>query len=109
MARPKPTIPRVFIASTAEDLAEFRAAAKEAAEQADCHALPFESWEAADYPPLAECMKRVDQADVVIAIVARRHGWTPPDQPKGGFKSITRLECERAAANGITDPPVPPR
>ncbi len=45
--------------------------------------------------PYAACMQEVDSCDVVIVIVAHRYGWVPPDQPDGGEKSITWLECER--------------
>lgn len=46
-------------------------------------------------------MEQVDKADLVVVIVAHRHGWTPPDQLDGEHKSITRLECERAKDRGI--------
>ncbi|NJD06497.1 MAG: NACHT domain-containing protein, partial [Methylococcaceae bacterium] len=60
-----------------------------------------EYWPGADNPPLDECLARVDGCDLLLAIVARRHGWTPAGQAEGEFKSITRLECERA--NGRVD------
>ncbi len=46
--------------------------------------------------PYPACMRAVDACDVAITIVAHRYGWTPADQPDGGAKSITWLECERA-------------
>lgn len=96
--------PRVFISSTAMDLAECRQQAKDAALRADLFPVLHEYWEAKDIPPYAECMDRVDQCQVLVAIVARRYGWEPPDQPAaadGELKSITWLECERAVANGV--------
>jgi formylglycine-generating enzyme required for sulfatase activity len=93
---------KVFISSTCEDLKSFRTAAKDAVLKADLHPILSEHWEGADHPPLDECMQRVDEnADVVVVIVARRHGWTPSNQAAGEYKSITRLECERAAARGV--------
>jgi formylglycine-generating enzyme required for sulfatase activity len=92
----EPKTPRVFVSSTAEDLKEFREAAQRALLDSDCHPVMFEYWEGADNPPLAECLSRVDGCDLVLAIVAQRHGWTPPDQGPNAHKSITRLECERA-------------
>jgi hypothetical protein len=51
-------------------------------------------------PALAECMARVDDSHAVIVFVGRRYGWKPPDQPPPGGKSITWLECQRAADSG---------
>ena len=97
MAAPKKTTPTVFISSTAEDLKPYRQAAKEVAIRA--RFLP----EMMDYfaaegknPPLDECLKKVDDCDVLVVIVAYRYGWIPPDQPGREKKSITWLECERA-------------
>lgn len=96
----------VFISSTCTDLTEYREVARKAAAKKDLTAILSEDWEAAGYPPYLECMERIDaldpKADVVVAIVARWYGWIPPDQPDGAAKSITRLECERAAARGLT-------
>ena len=46
--------------------------------------------------PYPACMREVDACDLAIAIVAHRYGWAPADQPDGGAKSITWLECELA-------------
>ncbi|NOZ54792.1 MAG: SUMF1/EgtB/PvdO family nonheme iron enzyme [Gammaproteobacteria bacterium] len=88
--------PRVFVSSTAEDLKEFRAAVAKTLLSNDCFPVMFEYWEGADNPPLKECLERVDNCDLVLAVVAKRHGWTPADQETDAGKSITRLECERA-------------
>jgi formylglycine-generating enzyme required for sulfatase activity len=97
-------IPRVFISSTLEDLkdlTEFREAADAAIRRRDWLPINCGYWAAGGHPPLQTCLERVDEADVVLVIVAHRHGWTPPDQAAGEHKSITRLECERAHARGI--------
>jgi len=88
--------PRVFISSTLEDLGEYRRAALEAILRLRWQPIDCGYWAAEGNPPLATCLNEVDDADALVVIVARRHGWTPPDQPDGEHKSITRLECERA-------------
>ncbi len=96
------SVPKVLISSTASDLEAYRASARDAALAAGFYPEMMEYWPAADNPPLSQCLQRVDQADVVIAIVAHRFGWVPADQegPPEKHKSITWLECERAVANG---------
>ncbi|MBI4756444.1 MAG: SUMF1/EgtB/PvdO family nonheme iron enzyme [Betaproteobacteria bacterium] len=94
--------PKVFISSTLEDLAEYREKAREACERAGFQPLMCERWPAGGEPPLATCLARVDPADLVVVIVAHRHGWAPSEAPGDGTKSITRLECERAKAHGKT-------
>ena len=92
--------PKVFISSTMEDLEGFRAKAREAVLRLNWQ--PIDSyWAAGGNPPLATCLEKVDDADLVIAIVAHRHGWTPPEQVGGEHKSVSRLECERAHQNQI--------
>ena len=53
-----------------------------------------------DRPPLAACLAKVSEADVLCVLVAHRYGWVPPDQPAREHKSITWLECERAVGEG---------
>jgi hypothetical protein len=52
-------------------------------------------------PAYPACMKKVEECDVLVAIVAHRYGWVPDDQPAPGGKSITWLECEHARSKGI--------
>jgi formylglycine-generating enzyme required for sulfatase activity len=92
-------IPKVFISSTLEDLESFRQKALEGILKLGWQPIDCRYWAAGGNPPLSTCLQKVDDADVVVAIVAHRHGWTPADQPAGEYKSITRLECERAKAN----------
>ena len=86
----------MFISSTLEDLVGYREAARDAILRMEWQPINCGYFEAQGNPPLPVCLKKVDDAHVVVVIVARRHGWTPPDQPEVGHKSITRLECERA-------------
>ena len=103
-ARPGPSsgVRRVFISSTNEDLKpHYRAAARDAALDAGFYPTMQEYFVASgEHPPLAACLKKLADADVVVVIVAHRYGWKPPDQPGGLQKSITWLECECARGQG---------
>lgn len=96
-----PEAVRVFVSSTAEDLKPYRDAARDAAIGADMLLTMMEYFVAAgDKPPLDFCLSKVSEADLLVVIVAHRYGWVPPDQSWDAHKSITWLECERAAAEG---------
>jgi hypothetical protein len=100
-ASPRSGVPIVFISSTAEDLRVHRAAARDAAIAVEFLPRMMEYFEArGDNPPLAVCLERAGEADLVVAVAAYRYGWVPADQPAGGHKSITWLECESAALAG---------
>lgn len=89
---PKQT-PVVFISSTKEDLGLYRNAAKDAALRAGFLPRMMEYFLAGGkYPPYKECMAKVDECDVLVAIVAHRYGWVPPDQPgrKTGVSRASR-------------------
>jgi hypothetical protein len=90
----------VFISSTSEDLKLCRAAARDAAIGAGLLPKMMEYFVPNGRPSLPECLRKVSEADVVVAIVAHRYGWVPPDQPAGEYKSITWLECEHAEREG---------
>ena len=98
-------IPVVFISSTCEDLEKtgYRKVARDAAIGAGFFPEMKEYWQAKDNPPLAECLDRVDKANLLIVIVAYRFGWVPDGQPEKDpeqRKSITWLECETAKESG---------
>src|SRR5947199_10669722 len=99
LARPERTgggMRKVFISSTSDDLEPYRKAARDAVIRAGCHPVMMEYFTAqGKRKPYPACMREVDTCDIVIAIVAHRYGWVPADQPGGGDKSITWLECER--------------
>jgi hypothetical protein len=90
----------VFISSTSEDLKPYRDAARDAAIGAGFSLEMMEYFVASGRPSLPECLRKVSEADVVVAIVAHRYGWVPSDQPTGDCKSITWLECEHAEREG---------
>lgn len=93
--------PILFVSSTSEDLRSHREAVRDAAVTTDFRLRMMEYFVAGgDRPPLAACLAKVSEADVLCVLVAHRYGWVPPDQPAGGRKSITWLECERAVGEG---------
>ncbi|HZT32156.1 MAG TPA: SUMF1/EgtB/PvdO family nonheme iron enzyme [Bryobacteraceae bacterium] len=93
-------MPKVFISSTSEDLKPCREAARDAAIRAGFEVVMMEYFNAqGERVPYQACMAKVAECDVVVAIVAHRYGWAPPDQPgpkEKRTKSITWLECEKA-------------
>ena len=93
-------IPQVFISSTYEDLQNFRAAARDAAEKADFKPVMMEYFAAGGNPPLSTCLEKVQPCDLLIVIVAHRYGWIPSGQPAGEKKSITWLECDETRKQG---------
>jgi hypothetical protein len=91
----------VFVSSTNLDLDADRKEAVLAANAAGCLTDIQENWTAEDHPPLDKCLERVDQADVLVVILAHRYGWIPEDDARNpNGKSITWLECEEAVAKG---------
>jgi len=89
--------PVVFISSTEEDLREHREQAAKAALACGFFPLMMEYFPAnGEAPSLAACLKKVEEAEVVVVIVAHRYGWVPDDPSNVDAKSITWLECEHA-------------
>jgi len=89
--------PIVFISSTSDDLRDYRQAAAKAARGLGFFPLMMEDFPAnGRAPSLDECRRLVEQAELVIAIVAHRYGWVPNDTGQADAKSITWLECEHA-------------
>jgi hypothetical protein len=93
-------VPIVFISSTAEDLGPYRAMARDAAVEAEFLPRMMEYFVASgEKPPLPACLEKVAGASVVVAIVAHRYGWVPPDQPpgRGDVAPLSRLLCPQEA------------
>ena len=90
----------VFISATSEDLQEYRQAARDAVLMAGMRPEMMEYFGASGRPPLAECLARLSDCDLVIVLVARRYGWIPSHSSNPEEKSITWLECEHAVALG---------
>jgi Domain of unknown function (DUF4062)/NACHT domain/Sulfatase-modifying factor enzyme 1 len=91
----------VFISSTLEDLKPYYEKARDQVLKLGWLPLMCGYWAAGGKPPLATCLEKVKPADVLLVIVAHRHGWVPTDPPGDGIKSITQLECEQAVKLGI--------
>lgn len=94
--------PVVFISSTSEDLKEHREMAVQAALASGFSPRQMEYFPASGHlPSLPACLEKVDEAEVVVVLVAHRYGWVPDDPSNPDHKSITWLECEHARlANG---------
>lgn len=81
-----------MLSSTAFDLPEHRAAAREACIDAGVFPVGMESLPARDATGVAVSMEMVDQADIYIGIYANRYGWVPD----GSAVSITEMEFDHA-------------
>lgn len=103
----------VFVSSTSLDLKEFRAIAQTVIQNLHLARTVMEDFETDGRSlPIDECLRRVrDEADFVVAIVAKRYGWVPAEEPANkdwaqhhpehATKSITWLECLEARRKGI--------
>jgi hypothetical protein len=95
----------VFISSTG-DLKDFpppprdyREKARDAVLKTGLHPVMMEYFASSGAaPPLEQCLKSVEDSDVVVVLVAHQYGWVPPEQVGHDHKSITWLECEKAAS-----------
>jgi formylglycine-generating enzyme required for sulfatase activity len=89
--------PVVFISSTSVDLKEHREQAANAARASGFSPRMVEYFPASgENPSVAACMKKVDEAELAVVLVAHRYGWVPGDAGNADGKSITWLECEHA-------------
>jgi hypothetical protein len=88
---------RAYLSSTFSDLAECRAAVKEALDRQSVDVIAMESYVADDARPLDKCLADVARCDLYIGVFAWRYGFIPPGQTK----SITELEYREAGRLGI--------
>ncbi|HXM41270.1 MAG TPA: DUF4062 domain-containing protein [Bryobacteraceae bacterium] len=89
--------PVVFISSTSEDLEEHREIAAQAALAIGFAPRYMKYFPASGHlPSLPACLEKVDEAEVVVVLVAHRYGWVPDDASNPDHKSITWLECHHA-------------
>ena len=89
--------PVVFISSTSGDLKEHREMAVQAAQASGFSPRWMEYFPASGHlPSLPACLEKVDEAEVVVVLVAHRYGWVPDDPSNPDHKSITWLECDHA-------------
>ena len=87
--------PVVFISSTYSDLKDHRDQAARAATVSGFSLRRMEDFVASGHAhSLPVCREIVEQAEVLVVIVAHRYGWVPDDPSNPDSRSITRLECE---------------
>lgn len=93
---------RIFLSSTIDDLREYRDKALAAVRNTPFQMTLSEDWEATGRknPPLAECLKRVAECDVLVAVVAECYGSCPSGQTDDEPFSFTWLECQHADRAG---------
>ena len=89
--------PVVFISSTSDDLKEHREQAAKAALASGFSPHMMEYFPASGHTPsLPACLEKVEEAELVVVLVAHRYGWVPDAPENPDKKSITWLECEHA-------------
>lgn len=86
---------RIFISSTYKDLAEHRKAVQRFLRQKRHEVSWMESYGASTIPPLDECLREVEKADLYLGILAWNYGYVP-EQANRDRHSITELEYLRA-------------
>lgn len=88
---------KILISSTSEDLVEHRKRLDATFRRMEQDAIGMDYFGAEPGTPVAVCQGKVDEADLVVLVVAHRYGWVPSVEEGGdGVSSITRLEFERA-------------
>lgn len=88
---------KVFVASTYQDLLDYRDAARRSILTAGDLPKDMLYWPADDSPPLDVSLHHLRSSDLVILLLAHRYG-TPP---RGYDKSITELEFEEALKHKV--------
>jgi len=111
--RTRPVL-RIFISSTAIDLAGYRDKVRDAVLRLENLPIAMETFSALGGAPASECMRLAAEADAVVCIVAHRYGYVPPVELAGdGERSITWLEVDAAKRAGkpvfafLVDPKAP--
>ena len=87
---------KVFLSSTALDLVAYRNVADDTILRMSQEAVVMERFGPLPGEPVAECERKARECDVVVCIVAHRHGFVPDK----GRASITRREVEAAKSAG---------
>src|SRR5262245_1360857 len=92
----------VFVSSTSEDLKSYRKAAESVILDLQWRPEMMEHFVAETEPTLNTCFQKIDQCDLVLAIIAWRQGWVPPKEQGGnGRDSVTALEVAHARSKNI--------
>lgn len=93
--------PKILVSSTAVDLREHRDRLLLTLLRLRLDGNGMEYFGAQPNTPVDVCMREVDQADLVVLVLAHRYGWIPSVAQGGdGKRSITRMEFDRARAAG---------
>lgn len=92
---------RIFLSSTAEDLAVHRQKVSEAVLRLEHFPVSMELFPAAPGAPADECRARAAAADAVLVLLAHRYGSVPsPEEGGDGERSFTWLEVQAAQDAG---------
>jgi len=108
-------VARIYISSTWEDLADFRAEVCASLRRLRHDVVSMEDYTARSGRPLEECLADVAACDVYVGLFAWRQGFV--FVPAGQTKGIAQLELEEAERTGKTvlvfllaeDQPWPPK
>jgi tetratricopeptide (TPR) repeat protein len=87
---------KVFLSSTAQDLVAYRQVADDTILRLSQESVAMERFGPLPGTPVDECERMARESDVVVCIVAHRHGFVP----EKGRGSITRREVEAAQKAG---------
>lgn len=87
---------KVFLSSTAQDLAPYRRVADDTILRLSQESIAMERFGPLPGAPVTECERKAGESDVVVCIVAHRCGFIP----EKGRGSITRREVQAAKAAG---------
>lgn len=92
----------VFVSSTSEDLESYRAVARLVVLDMQWMPLMMEHWGALASPTVQTCYEKLEQADLMLLLVAFRRGWIPTTQEGGnGIDSITACELAFARSRNV--------
>lgn len=88
---------KAFISSTSEDLADYRAAAREVCARLSLIPVGMEDFESMGVGATAGSQSKVKESNVYVGIIANRYGYIEA----GHDKSVTELEFEYAGRLGL--------
>jgi len=85
--------PRLFLSSTVEDLAPFRAVVLHVCQRLGADVVAMEDFGPDPRTAVELCREKIESADLFVGLYAHRYGYVPDDH---GGRSITQLEYEWA-------------
>jgi len=97
-----PSLLRVFVSSTSEDLKIHRAVARQVISNIRWHAVMMEDFGASPTATVTACVEELEKCELMLLIVAFRRGWVPTiEQGGNATDSITALELASARQRHI--------